>query len=139
MAHRVLLCDDEVHILKAAEFKLARAGYDVQCAADGQEAWEAILASPPDMLITDCQMPRMSGIELVERIRSNEPTIRLPILMLTAKGFELSQSELIDRWGLLAVMGKPFSPRELLAVVAKTLGPESTTEPAALTTADETP
>ena len=65
MPKRILLCDDEVHILRAAEFKLKRAGYDVQTASDGQEAWEHIQAQPPDILITDCQMPRLDGLGLV--------------------------------------------------------------------------
>ncbi|KKK62978.1 hypothetical protein LCGC14_2998950, partial [marine sediment metagenome] len=61
MSKRVLLCDDEIHILRAAEFKLKRAGYEVQTAGDGQEGWEAIEAQKPDILITDCQMPRLGG------------------------------------------------------------------------------
>ncbi len=54
----VLLCDDELHILRAAEFKLSRAGYEVQCAGDGQEGWEAIQRRKPDILVTDLQMPQ---------------------------------------------------------------------------------
>ena len=91
MSVRVLMCDDEIHILRAAEFKIARAGFDVRCAADGQEAWEAIQAERPDVLITDYQMPRMDGMQLIQRLRQ-EPALRdLPIVMLTAKGFEVSR------------------------------------------------
>ena len=55
MTKRILLCDDEIHILRAAEFKLKKAGYDVCIAGDGEAAWEAIQRQKPDVLITDCQ------------------------------------------------------------------------------------
>ena len=121
MPKRILLCDDEIHILRAAEFKLKRAGYDVRIAADGQEAWEAIQLQKPDVLITDCQMPRLDGFGLVQRVRENPETEDLPVLMLTAKGYELSQEELTDKWNVAAVIAKPFSPRELLRSVEKLL------------------
>jgi DNA-binding response OmpR family regulator len=125
MAKRVLLCDDEIHILRAAEFKLKKAGYDVQIAGDGEEAWEAIQAQQPDILITDCQMPRLDGMELVRRVRAHPPTADLPVLMLTAKGFELSHQDLEEQWGVIAVVAKPFSPRELLQKVQTILGETS--------------
>ncbi|HQU41230.1 MAG: hypothetical protein B7Z73_03305 [Planctomycetia bacterium 21-64-5] len=117
MTAKILLCDDEVHILRAAEFKLARAGFEVRCAANGQEAWEAIELDPPDLLITDLQMPRLNGLELIERIRQRPDMEKLPVIVLTAKGFELSPERLAEKWGVLAVVGKPFSPRELLRLV----------------------
>jgi two-component system alkaline phosphatase synthesis response regulator PhoP len=122
MPKRILLCDDEIHILRAAEFKLKRAGYDVQIASDGQEAWESIQQRVPDILITDCQMPRLSGFELTQRIRENPTTRHLPVLMLTAKGFELSQEDLAEKWNVIAVIAKPFSPRELLQTINRILG-----------------
>jgi len=121
MAKRILLCDDEIHILRAAEFKLKRAGYDVQIAGDGQEAWELIEAQPPDILITDCQMPRLDGFALTRRVRENPNTRDLPVLMLTAKGFELSHNELAEKWNVIGVVAKPFSPRELLDTVGRIL------------------
>ena len=57
MTATVLLCDDEIHILRAAEIKLKRSGFNVICALDGAEAWELIQESAPDVLVTDCQMP----------------------------------------------------------------------------------
>ena len=124
MPKRILLCDDEIHILRAAEFKLKRAGYDVQTACDGQEGWELIEANPPDLLVTDCQMPRLDGIGLTRRLREHPETRDLPVLMLTAKGFELSHEELAEKWDVLDVIGKPFSPRELLRRVDEILGKE---------------
>ncbi len=125
MLTRVLLCDDEIHILRAAEFKFRRAGYDVRIAGDGQAAWEAIQQQKPDVVITDYQMPRLDGFGLVQRIRANPDTQNLPVLMLTAKGFELSQEELARRWNVAAVVAKPFSPRDLLQRVEKILSGEA--------------
>lgn len=121
MAKRILLCDDEIHILRAAEFKLKRAGFDVRTARDGQAAWEAIQIEKPDVLITDYQMPRLDGFGLVQRVRQDPATEDLPVLMLTAKGYELSQEELAEKWDVVAVIAKPFSPRELLRLVEEIL------------------
>jgi DNA-binding response OmpR family regulator len=117
MASRVLLCDDEAHIRRAAEIKLTNAGYEVSTASDGQEAWEKIQAHPPDILVTDLQMPRMDGLELSRRVRETPETAHLPVLMLTAKGFELAHLELAEKCGVLAVLPKPFSPRELVRYI----------------------
>ena len=125
MTKRVLLCDDEIPILRAAEFKLKRAGYDVTIASDGEAGWESIEQAVPDILITDCQMPRLDGLGLVRRCRSHPHTQELPILMLTAKGFELDGEELARRWNVRALIAKPFSPRELLRIVQESLEEET--------------
>lgn len=121
MADTVLLCDDEVAILRAAEIKLKRAGFDVVCAFDGQEGWEFVQASPPDIIVTDCQMPRMSGVDLVKHVRNSEHAATLPMIMLTAKSYELDRDELIGRWNVAALIDKPFSPRQLAERVRETL------------------
>ncbi len=121
MSKRILICDDDLHILRAAEFKLKRAGFEVQCAGDGQEAWERIQKQCPDILVTDCQMPRLDGLALAERVRANPKTAGLPIVMLTAKGYELSHDNLSEEFGIAALLAKPFSPRELLKCVEQIL------------------
>ncbi len=118
---RILLCDDEYPILRAAEFKLKRAGYEVVCGNDGQEGWEIIQQQCPDLLVTDYQMPRMNGLELCECVRSHPQSRGLPIIMLTAKGFELSINDIRRDYGVVELLSKPFSPRELLQLVDDTL------------------
>jgi DNA-binding response OmpR family regulator len=134
MTKRILLCDDESHILKAAEFKFKRAGYEVACACDGEEAWQEIQRQLPDILVTDCQMPRLSGLGLAQRVKETPATSHLPVIMLSAKGFELSPQELRERYGIRCLMGKPFSPRELHAQVEAVLAgePAAAAAPAAL-------
>jgi len=124
MAKRILLCDDELHILRAAEFKFKRAGYEVVCASDGQEGWEQIEKQRPDIVVTDCQMPRLSGLGLAEKIRTTPATADLPVIMLSAKGFEISPDELRLKYGVRSLMAKPFSPRELFARVEAVLAGE---------------
>jgi DNA-binding response OmpR family regulator len=124
MIKRILLCDDELHILRAAEFKFKRAGYEVVCAGDGQEGWERIEEQRPDIVVTDCQMPRLSGLGLAERIRQTPATADLPVIMLSAKGFELPSAELRSQYGIRYLMAKPFSPRELFARVEAVLAGE---------------
>ncbi len=88
MSYRVLLCDDENHILRAAEFKLSRAGYTVVCANDGKRPGRNSIA---DSRCTDYRLSNAADgwCGIVHKIRENAATKSLPILMLTAKGYEL--------------------------------------------------
>jgi CheY-like chemotaxis protein len=133
MAKTVLLCDDDVYILRAAEIKLKRNGFHVVCADDGQEAWEIIQSNVPDVVVTDCQMPRLNGIELVERVRTELPALELPIVMLTAKSYELDRERLMRELNVTALIDKPFSPRRLAQLVEEIL--EAEPQPEVATTA----
>ena len=124
MSHSILLCDDDIAILRAAEFKLKKAGYDVRCAHDGEEGWQEIERRRPDLLVTDFQMPRLDGFGLCRRVREDSQTADLPILMLTAKGFELLMAQAVSDCGVIAVIAKPFSPRGALQTVQRVLGDE---------------
>src|SRR5262245_61547152 len=120
MPYDILLCDDEVHILRAAEFKLAAAGHRVRCARNGREAWQRIQEQLPDLLVTDLQMPEMNGCELIQRVRQDEGTAELPIILLTAKAPEIADGESV-RFGLVRILTKPFSPKALLQLIEATL------------------
>ncbi len=117
----VLLCDDEQYILRAAEFRFRRSGFEVYCACDGEDGWEKIQQRAPDIVVTDCQMPRLDGVGLAKRIHDDEKLTHIPVIMLTAKGFELSAERLRAEYGVLAVISKPFSPRELHRTVEHVL------------------
>jgi two-component system alkaline phosphatase synthesis response regulator PhoP len=120
MFHDILLCDDEIHILRAAEFKLAAAGHCVRCARNGREACERIAERLPDILVTDLQMPEMNGYELIRRVRENPAMVHLPIILLTAKALEIAEGE-ASRFGLVRILTKPFSPKALLNLIETTL------------------
>jgi two-component system, OmpR family, alkaline phosphatase synthesis response regulator PhoP len=121
MPGRILVCDDEPYIQHAVRMKLAKSGYEVEVAADGQAGLEAIQREMPALLITDLQMPRMDGLELCRVLRTNPETHNLPIIMLTAKGFEIDSSGVAKILRLSEVMFKPFSPRELLQSAEKAI------------------
>lgn len=120
MTHKVLVADDEAFITNVVTRKLQNAGFEVIVAMDGQEAYERAMNERPDFLITDLQMPRMSGLELCARLTAELPE-PIPTILLTAKGFEIDRSK-IGSLPILRVMTKPFSPRKLLTNVREALG-----------------
>lgn len=117
---KVLVCDDEPHIVHVVASKLRNAGFEVLTAADGDEALKAATQENPDLVITDYQMPFLSGLELSVKLRSEEKTREIPIIMLTARGFSLGEKE-TENTNIRRVLPKPFSPREILKNVEELL------------------
>jgi CheY-like chemotaxis protein len=122
MAQQILVCDDEAHILHAVTFKLSTGGFEVAQASNGREAMAWLESHTPDFIITDYQMPELDGFALCEFIRSRPETADVPIIMLTAKALELSEDAVKRKFGLVALLMKPFSPRGLLDLVKKGIG-----------------
>jgi len=119
---RILVVDDEVYILQVVALKLRNAGLEVECAGDGDEAFTLLKGKPFDLVVTDLQMPVMTGIELA-RMMAKEPALaNIPVLMLTARGHALQEGE-ADSVNIARVMQKPFSPRALLVEVLELLNP----------------
>ena len=116
----ILVADDEAHILHVVSLKLANAGFEVITARDGDEAFESLATTPVDLVITDFQMPGMTGLELARRVHRTPGKSQLPMILLTAHGLALEQVEL-NHAGISACLSKPFSPRELLARVYELL------------------
>lgn len=128
---KILVVDDEAHILHVVSLKLRNAGYDVITAEDGEEGLESAVENRPDLIITDYQMPFMTGLELCTALKENEVTRATPAIMLTARGFSLAQN-LLDQTNIAAVLSKPFSPREVLSKVVELIGgdvPQEAGEP----------
>ncbi|MFP3936803.1 MAG: response regulator [Phycisphaerae bacterium] len=113
MRKRILIADDEAHILHVVSMKLSNAGYEVITAMDGQEVVELCANDRPDLLILDYQMPLLSGTEACTQLRRMEHMRDVPAIMLTARGFEIERAEMAEA-GISVEMAKPFSPRELL-------------------------
>lgn len=110
---RVLLADDEAHITHLVAKRLTDAGYAVTVASDGEQAWEAAQEHPPDLVVTDLQMPYMSGLDFAKLLRTFPPTADIPLIMLTARGYVL-EPEWIDQARITELHSKPFSVRRLL-------------------------
>lgn len=117
---QILVCDDEPHILEGLRHLLRTPERRVSVAGSAKEALELIAQQLPDLLITDVMMPEMSGLELVERLRNDEATKQLPIIILTAKGQAQDATMAQEVWGA-TVMAKPFQPRKLRELVDGTL------------------
>lgn len=120
MSAKVLVADDEAHILHVVSMKLRNAGYEVFTAVDGEEALELCSAELPDVVITDYQMPVMTGLEMCKALRKSPSTAGIPAIMLTARGFDLEPSDMAEA-GIIMVLTKPFSPREVLARIEEVL------------------
>lgn len=117
----VLIVDDEIHIINVLSLKLRNANFEVMTAGNGEEALERIGESMPDLVITDFSMPMMTGLELVQCLRSDAKTEQIPVIMLTGRGQTVEEKDgKVPRIDVL--MSKPFSPREILHQVETLLG-----------------
>ncbi len=125
MAGRILVVDDEAHILHVLSLKLRNAGYEVFTAVDGEDGYELATQHLPNLVITDFQMPYMTGLELCRALANNARTDEIPVLILTARGYALDDDDL-SIGNIKGVLSKPFSPRAVLQLVKETLTPPST-------------
>ena len=119
--HIVLVAEDDPVFRRVIAFSLQASGFHCETASNGLEAMEILRRGDVDMLVTDHQMPLCSGIEMIDMIRQQPSFSKLPIVLCTAKGFELNADELIRDYQLLAVIRKPFSPRQMIGIVSEHL------------------
>jgi DNA-binding response OmpR family regulator len=120
MDKRVLIAEDEPHIVEALSFILQREGYVVSAVSDGMAAFEHLVQTRPDMAILDVMLPSLSGLEILTRIRSQTHLANLPVLMLTAK-VQKRDKEQAELAGASAFMTKPFTNSEVLQTVRRLL------------------
>ena len=107
---RVLIAEDDLAFRRVISFSIERRGWFAEAVASGELALQRLASGESyDFLITDHQMPGISGIELVERIRESGNR-SLQIVLCTAKGMELNTELLVQKYNLLRVLNKPFSP-----------------------------
>jgi len=116
MPNKILIVDDEPFNLDLLEQELQEQGYEIERANDGAEALEKVETFKPDVILLDYMMPRMNGIEAVERLRKNEKHGAIPVILLTAKGSQEDKARGLDA-GADDYVVKPFEPVELLARV----------------------
>ena len=112
----VLVADDDEDILGLVAFRLERGGYTVIVARDGEEALELAVRELPDLAVLDVMMPKVDGFEVTRRLRADEATSRMPIILLTAKSQDVDVQQGFDA-GADDYIRKPFSPDELRARV----------------------
>ncbi|MCW8892314.1 MAG: response regulator transcription factor [Deltaproteobacteria bacterium] len=123
----VLVVEDEEDILALLQFNLIKAGYDVVCATDGEEGLQKISERQPDLILLDLMLPGIGGLDICRKLRSEEKTTNLPIIMLTARGEEADVVQGLEL-GADDYMTKPFSIKVLLARIQTVLHRKSKRE-----------
>jgi DNA-binding response OmpR family regulator len=121
MSYTILIADDEPNILISLEFLMKREGYIVKLARDGQEAVDAIIEHRPHLVLLDVMMPKKSGFDVCQEVRSHDQVKDTCILMLTAKGRDTDVAKGLAL-GVNAYMTKPFATKELVEKVKSLLG-----------------
>ncbi len=118
MPLKVLVCDDERHIVRLIQVNLERQGYIVVTAFDGKEGLEKIRSEKPNLVVLDVMMPYMDGFEVLKTIRREPETESLPVIMLTAKAQDKDVFEGYH-YGADMYLTKPFNPMELVTFVKR--------------------
>ena len=129
--HTILLVDDEAAIRDMLSLALEAADYNVLVAENAQQAHATIIDRHPDLVLLDWMMPGTTGLELLRRLKRDELTAKIPVIMLTAKTEEDSKISGLDA-GADDYISKPFSPRELMSrvkAVLRRIGRDELKEP----------
>jgi len=124
---RILIVDDEADIVELVRYNLEKEGYTTLVAFSGEEALAMAAEKMPDLVVLDLMLPGIDGLEVTRQIRSNEKTVGIPIVMLTAKGEETDIVTGLEL-GANDYISKPFSPRELVARIRGILRRRITTD-----------
>ncbi len=121
VSKRVLVAEDNLGLAHVLQFNLQGSGFDVTVAHDGGQAWEFVQREKFDIVVTDHEMPLMTGVDLCARLRELPGYETTPVVMVTARKLELDISGLKQRLRVAAIMPKPYSPVELVNTVEKLL------------------
>lgn len=132
---KILVVDDEEDIQELVQYNLVKEGFDVVCAASGEEALEMAGSMPIDLIVLDLMLPGVNGLSVARRLKKEPETADIPIVMLTAKGEEADVVTGLEM-GADDYIPKPFSPRILVArirsVLRRHVRPMGATENSAL-------
>ena len=113
MAPTIVLVDDDRNILTSVQMALEAEGFEVRTYPDGDEALRGLTQRPADLAVLDIKMPRLNGMELLQRLRQNAPTMQMPVIFLTSKDEEVDEIMGL-RMGADDYIKKPFSQRLLI-------------------------
>jgi two-component system, chemotaxis family, chemotaxis protein CheY len=118
---KILVCEDNTALSGVICFNLVRAGFNVTSVPNGRLALEAVQKQSFDLVLSDQQMPLMTGIQLCEHLRQLPAHSRTPFILLTAKCMEIDFIKLQKKLGVSAALPKPFSPSELVNCIEEAL------------------
>jgi CheY-like chemotaxis protein len=111
---RILVADDEEPLLRLLEAKFVRAGFDVDTALDGQEAWEKVVDCSPNLVLTDYRMPGVDGLELCTRLLARPQTRRVPVLVMTTPWCKIGE-QFRQMANVVDLIEKPPRPGDIIA------------------------
>jgi len=116
----ILIAEDSVYTRRILSSVLGQAGYEILACRDGQEAWEVLLHNTDKvkLVLTDLEMPRLNGLDLLQSIREHPQVTRLPVVMLTSRTGDRHRTK-ASSLGVNGYLGKPCNPSELLATVGQ--------------------
>ncbi|MBI2889469.1 MAG: response regulator transcription factor [Nitrospirae bacterium] len=126
MTHKILVVDDEPQVVDVLKRTLEQHGYSVREASNGREAMESAQRTRPDLILLDIGLPDLVGTEVCRRLRAEEETRRIPIIMITALGSEADKVAAFEK-GADDYITKPFNTREVVLraqAILRRLAPE---------------
>lgn len=118
MATRVLIAEDDRHIVESLTFVLEREGFEVSAALDGEAAIRQLRGDTPDIMILDVMLPKVNGFEVLKLAKADPVLRRVPVIILTAKG-QAHDRRTAEEIGVEGFMTKPFSNREVVEAVRR--------------------
>lgn len=120
MSAYILLVDDELHVSQILGRRLTREGFEIETVRDGIDALAAVEERLPELIISDLQMPRMDGVELVRALAADERFAGIPVIMLTARGHRVAD-DVMGSTGVRRLIAKPFSAHEVVTIAGEVL------------------
>ncbi|MFC1855368.1 response regulator transcription factor [Thermodesulfobacteriota bacterium] len=118
MAKKVLIVDDEMHVIKIMQFKLKKEGFDVISAQNGNDAIEIAKKELPDIILLDIMMPDINGYMVLEALKAEDSTKDIPVIMVTAKTQESNKIK-AEKLGIADYIFKPFSLQHVVESIQR--------------------
>ncbi len=125
-APKILIVDDEPHMLRVTEFSLRRGGYQLIIGRNGREAIELADREQPALIVMDVLMPELDGLGALRLLKQGPKTANIPVIMLTARGHVMTRQDAEDS-GASLFLTKPFSPNQLLTEAKRLIDTQTTT------------
>lgn len=127
-APKILIVDDEPHMLRVTEFSLRRGGYQLLIGRNGREAIELADREQPALIVMDVLMPELDGLGALRLLKQSPKTASIPVIMLTARGHVMTRQDAEDS-GASLFLTKPFSPNQLLTEAKRLIDAQATPHP----------
>ena len=118
---RVMIIEDDPDMIELLSLILRRGGYEPIPALGGKEGLRLLPETKADLILLDLRMPVMDGFEMTRRLKEDERTSHIPIILLTAKKLELDTEQISRELQIDLILGKPFSPKEMVRVASRLL------------------